>query len=158
MFSSFLMLWGAAGHFLSSILHVSIFVSSMSMLSPSYGSHRNVVVHSDHSLFHSVHAYCAFILLAEPCFVLGWSPVITILSRTKVWGLLCFLNKWAMEITRFYEKEWSYMVSSVLLCMVSSVIEWVEACFAVLTLWFAVCAYFSLVWTSLGGIGYELAW
>ena len=33
--------------------------------------------------------------------------------------------------------------------MVSSVIEWVEAYFAVLTLWFARCAYFCLVWTGL---------
>ena len=37
--------------------------------------------------------------------------------------------------------------------MVSSVTEWVEACFAVLTLWSTMCAYFSLVWT-----GFECNW
>ena len=74
------------------ILHIFSF-SLVCMPSPSSVSHRNVVVHSDHCLFHSVHARCAFVLLAEPCFVLGCSPVVTILSRVKVRGLLCLLNE-----------------------------------------------------------------
>ena len=117
----------SSGMFWSSILHVFNFFSSICMPSPPFASHRNVVVHySDHSLFHYVHARCAFILLAEPCFVLGWSPVVTILSRAKVWGILCLLNEWAVEITRFYEKEWSFMVSLVLLCngLLCHRVEW----------------------------------
>ena len=114
-FSSSITFWGETRRIWSSILHVFRFSASC-MPSPSSGSHRNIVVHSDHSLFHSIHACCVFVLLIEPCFVLVCSPVVTILSHTKVWGLLCLLNEWVVEITQFYEKEWSFFVSSVLLC------------------------------------------
>ena len=97
------------------ILHILSFSIGF-MPSPSSGSHWNILVHSNHSLFHSVHVRYMFVLLVELCFVLGWSPVVTILSRTKVQGLLCLLNEWVVEIIRFYEKEWSSVVSSVLLC------------------------------------------
>ena len=95
------------------ILHVFRFSASC-MPSPSSSSHRNIVVHSNHSLFHSVHVCCVFIMLAELCFILGCSPVVTILSRAKVRGLL-FVERMSSDSTRFYEKEWSSMVSSVLL-------------------------------------------
>ena len=98
-----------------SCIHVFSF-SSWCMPSPSSGSHRNIVIHCNYSLFHSVHAHCSFTVLAELCFVWGCWPIVTILSHAKVRGLLYLLNKWAVEITWFYEKEWSSVVSSVFLC------------------------------------------
>ena len=71
----------------------SNFFSSLCMPNSSSGSHQKVVVHSDHSLFHSVPARCTFVLLAEPCFVLGCSHVVTTLSHVKVRGFLCLLNE-----------------------------------------------------------------
>ena len=57
------------------IIHPSRFqfISSLCMPSPSYGSHQNAVVHSNHSLFHYVHERCAMVQLLEPCFFLDCS-------------------------------------------------------------------------------------
>ena len=97
MFSSSLTFWEAAGHFDHPSFTFSGFFSSLCMPSPSSGSHRNIVVHSDHSLFNFVHVCCVFGLLAKPCFVLGCSPVVTIINHV-------------------YEKVCSFVVSLVLLC------------------------------------------
>ena len=139
------------------ILHVFSF-SSLSMSSPSSGSHWNVLVHSDHSLFHFVHEHCVFVLFVEPCFVLVCSPVVTIPNCIKVQGLLCCWMNEQWRSLDFMRKSGHLSFPHYCCAMVSSITKWVEAC---LLCWHCgllcvhILPWYELVWS---GIGSELAW
>ena len=63
-------------------------------------------------------------------------------------SFVCWMNeKW--RSLNFMRKSGHLWSPQCCCSMVSSVIEWVESWFVVVTLWFVVCAYFSLVWTGL---------
>ena len=94
------------------------FFPSLCMPSPSSGSQRNVVVHSDHFLFHSMHVRCAFTSFYRTVFVLGcfllFPPsmllCIGILCHRGSGSLFCFVNIGVCCVCAFF--PWSEMVWS----------------------------------------------
>ena len=72
-------------------------------------------------------------------------------QRFRVY-FVCWMRRQWISLN-FMRKSGHFQFPQCCCAMVSSIEEWVEACFAVLTLWFALCAYFTLVW-----IGLEWNW